>query len=92
MSSAWASTTRSRSLALVSARLQAGTYWSSTNEKGDQASEIENPRDLFLHELGDILYVERSLAEEALPRLIDEVQTQSSRQASRSTSSRPSAM
>ena len=37
-------------------------------------SEIATPRDLFLHELGDILYVERSLAEEALPKLIDEVQ------------------
>ena len=37
-------------------------------------SEIATPRDLFVHELGDILYVERSLAEEALPKLIDEVQ------------------
>jgi ferritin-like metal-binding protein YciE len=37
-------------------------------------SEIQNPRQLFLHELGDILYVERSLADEALPKLIDEVQ------------------
>jgi ferritin-like metal-binding protein YciE len=37
-------------------------------------SEIQNPRELFLHELGDILYVERSLADEALPKLIDEVQ------------------
>jgi ferritin-like metal-binding protein YciE len=36
-------------------------------------SEIATPRDLFLHELGDILYVERALAEEALPMLIDEV-------------------
>ena len=36
--------------------------------------EITNPRDLFLHELGDILYVERELAEKALPKLIDEVQ------------------
>ena len=32
-------------------------------------SEITNPRELFLHELGDILYVERSLVEEALPKL-----------------------
>ena len=39
-------------------------------------SEITNPRELFLHELGDILFVERKLAEEALPRLIDEVQDQ----------------
>jgi ferritin-like metal-binding protein YciE len=36
--------------------------------------EITTPRDLFLHELGDILYVERELAEKALPKLIDEVQ------------------
>ena len=36
--------------------------------------EITTPRDLFLHELGDILYVERALAEETLPKLIDEVQ------------------
>ena len=36
-------------------------------------SEIQNPRELFVHELGDILYVERSLAEEALPKLIGEV-------------------
>jgi ferritin-like metal-binding protein YciE len=37
-------------------------------------SEITTPRDLFLHELGDILYVERKLSEEVLPKLIDEVQ------------------
>jgi ferritin-like metal-binding protein YciE len=35
-------------------------------------SEIQNPRELFVHELGDILYVERALAEEALPSLIEE--------------------
>lgn len=35
--------------------------------------EITNPRDLFLHELGDILYVERKLASETLPKLIGEV-------------------
>ena len=35
--------------------------------------EITNPRDLFLHELGDILYVERGLADETLPKLIEEV-------------------
>lgn len=35
--------------------------------------ELTTPRDLFLHELGDILYVERKLAGEVLPRLIDEV-------------------
>jgi len=38
-------------------------------------SELNTPRDLFLHELGDILYVERKLAEEVLPKLINEVQS-----------------
>ena len=38
------------------------------------STQMNDPRDLFVHELGDILYVERSLAEEALPKLIDEVQ------------------
>ena len=46
----------------------------SVIEKGVTVSEITTPRDLFLHELGDILYVERSLVDEALPKLIDEVQ------------------
>jgi ferritin-like metal-binding protein YciE len=36
-------------------------------------SEIRTPRDLFLHELGDILYVERKLVDEVLPKLIEEV-------------------
>jgi ferritin-like metal-binding protein YciE len=36
--------------------------------------EVMNPRDLFLHELGDILYVEQKLADEVLPKLIDEVE------------------
>ena len=36
-------------------------------------SEITSPRELFLHELGDILYVERKLSDEVLPKLIDEV-------------------
>src|SRR5205823_2341097 len=31
------------------------------------------PRELFLHELGDLLYVERKLVEEVLPRLIAEL-------------------
>ena len=35
--------------------------------------EISSPKDLFLHELGDILYVERKLVEETLPKLIGEV-------------------
>jgi ferritin-like metal-binding protein YciE len=37
-------------------------------------AEIETPRGLFLHELGDILYVERKLSDEVLPKLIGEVQ------------------
>jgi ferritin-like metal-binding protein YciE len=37
-------------------------------------SKITTPRELFLHELGDILYVEQQLAEQALPKLISEVQ------------------
>jgi ferritin-like metal-binding protein YciE len=37
-------------------------------------AEIETPRELFLHELGDILYVERKLSDEVLPKLIGEVQ------------------
>jgi ferritin-like metal-binding protein YciE len=36
-------------------------------------SQITTPRELFLHELGDILYVEQKLADEVLPKLIDEV-------------------
>jgi len=35
--------------------------------------DITSPRQLFLHELGDILYVERKLAGETLPKLIEEV-------------------
>ena len=35
--------------------------------------EITTPRDLFLHELGDILYVEEQLEREVLPKLIGEV-------------------
>jgi ferritin-like metal-binding protein YciE len=35
--------------------------------------ELTTQRDLFLHELGDILFVERKLANEVLPALIDEV-------------------
>jgi len=36
-------------------------------------AEITTPRDLFLHELGDILYVEQQLVSKALPMLISEV-------------------
>ena len=35
--------------------------------------EISTPRELFVHELGDILYVEQQLATKALPKLISEV-------------------
>ncbi len=44
-------------------------------------SEITTPRELFLHELGDILYVERTLADEALPMLIGEVRDEELRSA-----------
>ena len=37
-------------------------------------AEIATPRELFLHELGDILYVERKLSDQVLPKLIGEVQ------------------
>jgi ferritin-like metal-binding protein YciE len=37
-------------------------------------ADISTPRELFLHELGDILYVEEKLTEEVLPKLIQEVQ------------------
>jgi len=36
-------------------------------------SELTTPRDLFLHELGDILYVEEKLEQEVLPKLMEEV-------------------
>jgi ferritin-like metal-binding protein YciE len=36
-------------------------------------AEISTPRELFLHELGDILYVEQQLVGKALPTLIGEV-------------------
>ena len=41
-------------------------------------SEITTPRELFTHELGDILYVERQLASETLPKLISEVNDEDS--------------
>ena len=43
-------------------------------------AEITNPRELFLHELGDIMYVERALSTEVLPRLISEVRDDEFRQ------------
>ena len=43
-------------------------------------SQITTPRELFLHELGDILYVEQKLADEVLPKLIGEVTDEELRQ------------
>src|SRR5215211_1005842 len=34
--------------------------------------EISTPRDLFLHKLGDVLYVEEKLEQEVLPQLLQE--------------------
>ncbi len=36
-------------------------------------ANITSPRDLFVHELGDVLYVEEKLEQEVLPKLIGEV-------------------
>ena len=44
-------------------------------------TEIKNPLELFVHELGDILYVERALAEEALPSLIEDAKDEEFRSA-----------
>jgi ferritin-like metal-binding protein YciE len=35
--------------------------------------DVQDPRQLFLHELADILYVEKELAQGSLPKLIEEV-------------------
>jgi ferritin-like metal-binding protein YciE len=35
--------------------------------------QITSPRELFVHELGDIMYVEQKLSTEVLPKLISEV-------------------
>jgi ferritin-like metal-binding protein YciE len=37
-------------------------------------TDVHNPRELFIHELADILYVEQELAGETLPKLIEEVE------------------
>ena len=44
-------------------------------------AEIATPRELFIHELGDILYVERDLASKTLPQLIGEVKDAEFREA-----------
>ena len=51
-------------------------------------AEMTDPRELFLHELGDVLFAEQTLVK-ALPKLADEAPTRSSRRASASTSKRP---
>jgi ferritin-like metal-binding protein YciE len=38
-------------------------------------ANLSTPRELFLHELGDILFVERKLVSEVLPSLIEEVES-----------------
>jgi len=43
--------------------------------------EITTPRELFVHELGDILFVERQLVAKALPQLIGEVEDAEFREA-----------
>jgi ferritin-like metal-binding protein YciE len=43
-------------------------------------SDITTPRDLFVHELGDILYVEQQLTQDVLPKLIEEVESGEFRQ------------
>jgi ferritin-like metal-binding protein YciE len=57
-------------------RVLDGKLW----REESHVSEITTPRELFLHELGDILYVERALVEETLPKLIGEVQDEEFRQ------------
>ena len=48
--------------------------------------EIATPKELFLHELGDILYVEKKLAEETFPSSSTRSPTRSSSRGSRPTS------
>jgi ferritin-like metal-binding protein YciE len=43
-------------------------------------AEITTPRELFLHELGDILYVEEKLEQEVLPTLMQQVRDTKLRQ------------
>ena len=51
------------------------------------AKEMSDPRDLFLHELGDVLYAEQTLVK-ALPKLQEEASDRSCRSASKSISKR----
>jgi ferritin-like metal-binding protein YciE len=43
-------------------------------ERGSMA-DMTTPRELFVHELGDILYVEQKLIQDVLPKLIGEVRS-----------------
>lgn len=43
--------------------------------KGDTMGKIEQPRDLFAERLAEMRYVERTLAEQVLPKLRDEVES-----------------
>ena len=51
---------------------------------------IRDPRELFLHELGDVLYAENALVK-ALPKLAQEASDEELRPASRRTSRRRAA-
>jgi ferritin-like metal-binding protein YciE len=44
--------------------------------KEERVANLSTPRKLFLHELGDILFVERKLENEVLPTLIEAVQSE----------------
>jgi ferritin-like metal-binding protein YciE len=49
-----------------------GPYFEHREER---VANLSTPRELFLHELGDILFVERKLVNEVLPSLIEEVES-----------------
>ena len=53
------------------------------------ATKMSDPRELFLHELGDLLYAEKTLIK-ALPKLAQEATDEELRAASSRTSRRPS--
>jgi hypothetical protein len=44
--------------------------WPATSKPRSRDVRDHHSRELFLHELSDILYVERELVAEALPKLI----------------------
>ena len=54
-------------------RERGGYGQDSTATGGGNMAEIKTPRELFLHELGDILYVEERLEQEVLPKIMGEV-------------------